>query len=218
MELQFILRLLLSVVCGAVIGFERKSRSKDAGLRTHIIVAIGSCLIMIISKYGFNDILANENYKVDAARLAAQVISGVGFLGAGMIFIRKNVISGLSTAAGIWTVSGIGLAIGAGMYLLGVFTTLIVVAVQTILNWNGLSGKVAHQHHYFITVDSREDIKRCNDFLKECGAEIAEFTFKQLPNSNAMQLSYALLLPLKFDEHHFVELATEQNYIQSIEI
>lgn len=217
MELQFIFRLLISALCGAVIGYERKSRSKDAGLRTHIIVAIGSCLIMIISKYGFDDLLLSEGVKVDVARLAAQVISGVGFLGAGMIFIRKNFISGLATAAGIWTVSGIGLAIGSGMYIIGIFTTVLVVLVQAILNWNGLSGKFAHQHHYFITVESREDIKRCNDFLKSCDVEVVEFSFKQITNSNAIQLSYSLLLPLKFDERQFVEKATEEKYIQTLE-
>lgn len=216
MELQFIVRLLISACCGSVIGYERKSRSKDAGLRTHIIVAIGSCLIMILSKYGFNDL--PDTSKVDAARLAAQVISGVGFLGAGMIFLRKNTISGLSTAAGIWTTSGIGLAVGAGMYLLGVFTTILIVSIQTVLHWNGLSSNVAHHHHYFIQVASRNDIKRCNDFLKSCGIEIVEFTFEQLYDSQAMMLSYALLLPVGFDEHSFMEKATEEQYIQSVEI
>lgn len=218
MEIQFFIRLLISALCGAVIGYERKSRSKDAGLRTHIIVAIGSCLIMIISKYGFNDLFMSETMKIDASRIAAQVVSGVGFLGAGMIFIKKNFISGLSTAAGIWTVSGIGLAIGAGMYQIGVFTTFLVVAVQIFLNWNGLSNRFAHQHHYFITVKSRYDIQKCNNFLESCGVEIVEFSFKQITNSESVQLSYSVLLPLKFDERQFVLNATQQDYIQTVDI
>lgn len=130
-QLEMVGRLLLAAICGFIIGFERKNRNKEAGVRTHLIVALASCLMMEISKYGFGDI-----GKADGARLAAQVVSGIGFLGAGMIFVHKNSIKGLTTAAGVWATSGIGMAVGAGMYIIGVLTTLIMVVLQIVLHKN----------------------------------------------------------------------------------
>lgn len=101
-QMEFLVRILLAGICGGIIGYERKSRNKEAGIRTHLIVASGAALIMIVSKYGFTDILGDKGIALDPSRIAAQIVTGVGFLGAGMIFMRKNTISGLTTAAGIW--------------------------------------------------------------------------------------------------------------------
>ena len=109
-NLELLLRILLGGFMGAIIGHERKSRDKSAGMRTHAIVGLGAALIMIVSKYGFGDVP-----DFDASRVAAQIVSGVGFLGAGIIFVRNNAtVSGLTTAAGIWTTVGVGMALGAG--------------------------------------------------------------------------------------------------------
>ncbi len=124
-KLEWMLRVLCAVAAGMVLGYERHTHSKEAGIRTHTIVAMASCLLMIISREGFLDMA-----KVDASRVAAQVVSGVGFLGAGIIFVRQDTIQGLTTAAGIWATSAIGLCIGAGMYEMGVFCTLLMIAVQ----------------------------------------------------------------------------------------
>ena len=131
---EYLLRLLISVICGFAIGFERKNRNKEAGIRTHVIVALASCLMMIISKYGFNDLLNAGDARFDGSRIASQIVSGIGFLGAGMIFVHKNSIKGLTTAAGIWATSGIGMAIGAGLYLIGTVTTVLVVFLQVFLH------------------------------------------------------------------------------------
>ncbi len=120
----FILRLFLACVCGVLIGFERMHRAKEAGMRTHCLVACGSALMVIVSKYGF--------LEGDTSRIAAQIVSGIGFLGAGMIFVHKKSIKGLTTAAGIWTTAGVGMAAGAGMYALCIVTTLIVVSILKI--------------------------------------------------------------------------------------
>src|SRR5699024_2733184 len=113
-------------VLGALIGLERERRSKEAGLRTHFLVAVGSAVIMIISKYGFGDILSAD-IVLDPSRVGAQVVSGIGFLGAGMIIVQRASIHGLTTAAGIWATAAIGLAIGSGMYEIGVFESLLVI-------------------------------------------------------------------------------------------
>ena len=132
------LRIIVASLCGIFIGLERKNRSKEAGVRTHCVVACASALMMIISKYGFADTIIGEAgvRGADGARIAAQVVSGIGFLGAGMIFVHKSTVTGLTTAAGIWATSGVGLAIGAGMYVMGIFTTVIIILVQVLLHKN----------------------------------------------------------------------------------
>lgn len=127
-QLEYFIRILLAGVCGAFIGFERRKRFKDAGIRTHLILSIGCAVIMIISKYAFSDIL-----DYDAARVASNIITGVGFLGAGVIFIKSGSVRGLTTAAGIWTTAAIGMAIGAGFYLLGIAVSIVLVLIQLLL-------------------------------------------------------------------------------------
>ena len=125
-ELISILRIVFAGFCGCLVGLERKNRSKEAGIRTHCVVACGAAIIMIVSKYAFFDIGAiaegvgfSGEIRLDPSRVASTIASGIGFLGAGMIFVHKNTISGLTTAAGIWATSGIGMAIGAGLYFVG---------------------------------------------------------------------------------------------------
>ena len=124
-NLEYILRIFIAMILGMLIGNERKNRMKSAGMRTHALVALGSALMMVVSKYGFAD-----SVQGDGARLAAQVVSGVGFLGAGMIFVRHNLVSGLTTAAGVWTTAGIGLTIGSGMYFVGILAALMMVVME----------------------------------------------------------------------------------------
>ena len=104
-DAELFLRVIVASVLGYMIGYERKNRDKSAGMRTHAIVALGAALMMVVSKYGFYDV-----EKVDSSRVAAQIVSGVGFLGAGVIFVRNNTVSGLTTAAGLWTTAGVGMA------------------------------------------------------------------------------------------------------------
>lgn len=132
--LPYLLGLVVAVICGAAIGIERTLRQKEAGIRTHIIVALGSALIMIVSKYGFFDLMSfSDSVKLDGARLAAQVVTGISFLGAGII-VYKGTVKGLTTAAGVWTTAGIGLAAGAGMYGIAVYATLILLIVQIVVH------------------------------------------------------------------------------------
>lgn len=134
---HFIVRMLVSIVCGFAIGLERKSRSKEAGIRTHAIVCLASCLFMILSKYLtaplFSDISGNS-FDGDATRIAAQVVTGIGFLGAGIIMYRRDVMHGLTTAAGVWATSAIGMAIGGGFIVTGVCATAIILLLQLIFH------------------------------------------------------------------------------------
>lgn len=138
--LEFFLRILVACVCGAMIGLERTRRFKEAGVRTHMIVCGAAALIMIVSKYGFADLTnaAGAAYPgargADPARMAAQVVSGIGFLGAGVIFQNGSTVKGLTTAAGIWATAAIGLAVGAGMYWLGLFVSVVVAVLQIAMH------------------------------------------------------------------------------------
>ena len=132
MEWDFIIRLCVAGLCGTVIGLDREYRVKDAGFRTHFLVALGSALIMIVSQYGFADILMHTGVGLDPSRIAAQVVSGIGFIGAGTIIIHRQLVRGLTTAASLWASAGIGLASGAGMYL--------VAGAATVLTLIGLEG------------------------------------------------------------------------------
>lgn len=132
-SLPYLLRMVIAVVCGAAIGFERMKRQKEAGIRTHIIVALGSALMMIVSKYGFFDVIVNDSVSVDASRVAANIITGISFLGSGII-IFKGYVKGLTTAAGVWVTSGIGMAIGAGMYGVGIMGTALLLLIQVLIH------------------------------------------------------------------------------------
>lgn len=126
-ELWYGISLLLAALLGFCIGYERKIRSKEAGMRTHTVVCFGSALMMVISKYAFGD-------EADAARVAAQIVAGIGFLGAGIIVYRKNEVHGLTTAAGVWATAGIGMACGGGMYIIAIFATVTLIFFQWLLH------------------------------------------------------------------------------------
>ena len=125
---EFVLRLFVAAILGGVIGLEREYRAKEAGFRTHFLVALGSGLFMILSQFGFDDVLGHyELVSLDPSRIASQVVTGIGFIGAGTIIFQKHVVRGLTTAAGLWVTSAIGMTAGAGMYVLSIATTVLVL-------------------------------------------------------------------------------------------
>lgn len=172
----YILRLIISSLCGILIGFERKNRAKEAGVRTHCVVACASCLMMLISIYGFVNISGVEGYKiVDPSRIAAQIVSGIGFLGAGMIFVKRQAINGLTTAAGIWATAGIGMAIGAGMYVVGITATILILLAQILLHINSSLTKTPKMRVLTIlNVDKTDYLNEIKKKLKEFNVEISE--------------------------------------------
>lgn len=158
-ELFHLLNILLAVVLGFAIGYERKLRYKEAGIRTHTIVCAGSALIMVVSKYGFGD-----SIEADASRVAAQIVSGIGFLGAGIIIYRKHEIHGLTTAAGVWATSGIGMAADAGMYIVAAGATVVLIGVQCIFH---IKCKFFQTKKYFQVKICFVSDGSANDIIKE---------------------------------------------------
>ena len=138
MEYEFILRIFVAALLGGLIGLEREYRAKEAGFRTHFLVALGSALFMVVSAYGFCDVqMDGMTSRWDVSRVASQVVSGIGFIGAGTIIFRKqeNMVSGLTTAAGLWVTAAIGLACGGGMYILSIASTLMVLVGLEAFNY-----------------------------------------------------------------------------------
>ena len=135
LNVDFMLRLLVAGILGAIIGLDREYRAKEAGYRTHFLVSLGSALIMIVSQYGFQEIIKENSVTLDPSRVAAQVVSGIGFIGAGTIILQKQSVRGLTTAAGIWATAGIGLAVGAGMYAIGIATTVLTLIGLELLSY-----------------------------------------------------------------------------------
>ncbi len=173
--MPYVLALVTAVICGGAIGVERTLRQKEAGIRTHIIVAMGSALIMVVSKYGFFDIVnmtgIEGNINLDGARLAAQVVTGISFLGAGII-VYKGTVKGLTTAAGVWTTAGIGLAAGAGMYGIAVYATLIILIVQIVIHRILPVENMSTNSVTLKLVDSADAIEEISKIFKDNGYEI----------------------------------------------
>ena len=167
-EWNFILRIFVAGLLGGLIGLEREFRAKEAGVRTHFIVALGSALFMVISQYAFAG-------RFDAARVAAQVVSGIGFIGAGVIIFQKNVIRGITTAAGLWVAAAIGLSCGAEMYSLAIAATIMTILVLETMHF------ITRNHgEKEITVTlspiSNEELLEVMKTLKAIGADVTAFT------------------------------------------
>ena len=127
-------RIVVASICGMVIGWEREKRLKSAGLRTHMLVALAASLMMIISKYGFLDVVYLSSVQVDVSRMASGVVQAIGFLGAGVIFVKRDNIIGVTTAAGLWATVGIGLSIGCGFYVIGISCTILMLIIQYVMH------------------------------------------------------------------------------------
>ena len=169
---HFTLRVILAALLGGIIGYERELRSKEAGLRTHILVAMGAALIMIVSQYGFYEVI--QNYiQVDPSRIAAQVVSGIGFLGAGVIFKENGSIKGLSTAAGLWVDAAIGLAVGSGLYTIAIISTILVIIAFEVLN--KLSKKFYNNHIEFEVTVKGNDHFTIKKYLEQKHATIISY-------------------------------------------
>lgn len=183
-NLDFLLRLVASCACGAAIGYERSRRFKEAGIRTHVIVCCASALIMIVSKYGFVDLgysatgFLDGTRGADPSRIAASVVSGIGFLGAGAIFRNKNAVKGLTTAAGLWATAGIGLTVGAGMYWLGAAATIIICVLQYLMHHFTVGSDAFQNSILEFDVDSQVDFQPIlQGFVDSLEGQISSYSF-----------------------------------------
>lgn len=220
-HLEYIVRVLLAGICGMLVGMERKNRAKEAGTRTHFVVACGAALIMVISKYAFFDVIASGDYagadvRLDPSRVASTIASGIGFLGAGMIYIYRNSIKGLTTAAGIWTTSGIGMAIGAGMYVLGIASTVIVLFAQFLLHLNFRKAK--NMRTKILTVEDVSEEQYQNymtEYFKQKGILVQDVSVTRNAETGNRNYTFYIELPEGVNEDDAITWAGHSSSIKS---
>ncbi len=221
MQAELILRMILAALCGGIIGYERKNRGKGAGIRTHLVVASASALMMIISKYGFSDIdsIVTGNigeYRLDPSRLAAQIVSGVGFLGAGMIYINRKTPHGLTTAAGIWAIAGVGMAIGSGMYIMGIAATVLIYVAQMILHKNFKILRTPTDEFLTIIIEDNDGaIAYIRHLLSEYDIHIEDLSMRRLENS-MLELNMEITAPKSFNPVVLMTITANNSFIKSI--
>ena len=192
--MELTIRLTLALLLGGAIGIEREYRAKEAGFRTHFLVALGSALFCLVSQFGFGVDLK------DSSRVAAQVVSGIGFLGAGTIIFQKNVVRGLTTAAGLWVTAAIGLACGTGMYLAAVLTTAMVLLGLEVLNyWIPQLGLSTIELSF--SAPSRESLKEFITRIKQDGMEVHSYELKERRSSKEEFLEASIEIRAKRDFH-----------------
>ena len=217
MYIECALRLVIALGCGGAIGVERTRRNKGAGIRTHMIVAVGAALFVIISKYGFLDVAALEGARVDVSRVAAGITTGIGFLGAGIIFMRGNSVHGLTTAAGVWATAAIGSALGVGMYVLGIVSTVFIVLLQVILHRGVAQGlENTRLTRLVVTMqDNPEEFRKFQDLLESKHIEI---TGGHINKHKDASLLYSLDVRIPYDLQptELLELVKNSGTVKSI--
>lgn len=213
MEYELIIRILAGGLLGGIIGLERELREKEAGFRTHFLVAVGSALLTVVSAYGFDHILclfSDQTLRFDPSRVTAQIVSGIGFIGAGLIFIHKNVVRGLTTAAGIWTTCAIGVSAGVGHYDWAVATTLMVLlALEGMLFVNRWMDK----NHFLVTLSSDEKSKVYDviDHVRQEVTKISSYKYETIHDHGRVlyRVSFEIQTRRKDYESRLMDLMTQ---------
>ena len=184
-EIDWFCRLLIAALCGGAIGYERATQRKSAGMRTHMVVAVAAALFMLVSKYGFFDILNLHNDALDPSRIAAQIVTGISFIGAGTILVRKEQVSGLTTAAGVWATAAIGMAIGAGMYFIGIICTVLLFLIQILFHDDSFINFIILHVRFNANIDANNTPNILQDVKKDLAEnEVEQISMKILDVSS----------------------------------
>lgn len=209
-DLIMLVRLVLSIICGLLIGYERHAHNKGAGFRVHAIICLSSCIMTLVSMYGF------EGFDYDASRVASGIASGMGFLGAGVIFVRHGNVSGLSTAAGMWATAGVGMAIGSGLYVIAICSTIFILAIQFLLNDSSNLVTQRVSQHIAIELKSGDDsIIRMRKYLKNKGISYQVVNVTNLEN-DLIRVEIRLSFNKRLDINQLFNDISQHENVQSI--
>ncbi len=226
-----IVRLSLIVLLSGLIGFEREFKNHPAGLRTHILVGVGACLLMLLSLFGFEDFINShlQTTRYDPSRIPSYVVSGIGFLGAGTILIHGGVtVKGLTTAASIWTVAGLGLVVGVGMYFEAVLATIIIIT--TLLFLDKLETKLeslfkksdASQKNYLISIiinREKDNLARINQLLLDKKIEVQKFNMENNDwDDSVVKYTFKVKTPHTISHIELMENLQGLNNIQKVQV
>lgn len=225
---QIIVRLIAAVVLGGIIGFEREYKSHPAGLKTHILVCVGSAMIALIQEeITWQALHFATEYpefvgviRSDQARLVAQVISGIGFLGAGTIILSKGAVRGLTTAASVWAVAALGIAIGMGYYRIAAFSFLAIMVALTVLSRLTPLGKIKRLEIQFTDLEESKQFVESYFKKHEVRVDTVDFEIRRLEKTNhrLFHVIYHINLPRNFDEFQLVQDLSESSEIKMIRI
>ena len=201
-EWELVGRLAFSALLGSAIGYERERLAWVAGLRTHMLVCVGSTLIMIVSAYGFSEVLS-ERVTLDPSRMAAQVVSGIGFLGAGAILARGEIVRGLTTAASVWSVAGIGLAVGGGLYTPAVAATVIILIILAGIKPLEMRFIGSRQRRELLITAERDalSLDKLHEALGAGTTRVQQFVIRQKdgsPQLDDIVITFARVTPMQF--------------------
>lgn len=215
----YLFRIVLACVCGGIIGLERQQRTKVAGTRTHMMIALVTALMMLISKYGFMDVVEIPGAGLDVSRVAAGIISGIGILGGGIIFTGKQGnASGITTAVGIWATLGIGMALGAGMYTLGIGTTVIVLILQWALHKNlWIVKQPTRVQVSFRLNNDRQAYEKITNELERYKISMYQFKWERRSNDTFL-LRCQVIIPPDFSRDDIVGIFTGMEEVETFEV
>ncbi|MDO4173236.1 MAG: MgtC/SapB family protein [Eubacteriales bacterium] len=222
MELMYAARLLLSGFCGLLIGFERQNHIRaqhreSAGMRTHMLVCVASAAMMLISKYGFMDVLLyGDNVRVDVSRVAAGIVSGVSFLGAGTIFIRRDSIKGLTTAAGVWAAAAVGMAVGCGMYGTGIVLTVLVLLIQEMSRIHLYQQEGDLNTVIVVLTGTEINAREILDWFRSANMDIQNVTSDKTDHGN-LRLTMRVWMRRREDKEMLLDLQSEMACVKSVE-
>ena len=208
-------RLILSTLCGGIVGMEREFKRRSAGFRTHILICLGAAMTTLTSEFW----LVYMRYYLDAARLGAGVVAGMGFIGAGTIIVtRRQRVKGLTTAAGLWTIAIVGLAIGAGMYIVGVFATLMIIVLQVLLHKRLLFLEGPQSEQISITMErGLEPFQMLRDNLESINVQILEVK-TQKNKDDTVSLELAVRVDQSLTVTEILACFQENPYIRALDI
>lgn len=212
-KIEWVYQILFAALLGAMIGYERHYQSKEAGIRTHTFVAMASALLVIISKYGFEGA-----DKYDASRVAASVISGIGFLGAGVIFVRKDVIHGLTTAAGIWSTSAVGMAVGAGMYTIGAISSILMIVMQIFFKSDSFRRMPRTTANLLLRVEKGTSIRDLDDAFKDLGYLCMDNKIVKDSDNEGWIIMSEVVSQKDVEPEQLLEELQKKDFIKTIEI
>lgn len=219
LQLQMVFRMVLACLLGGVIGLERESGERPAGFRTHTLVCMGSCLFMVVSIYGFDE----QGTVRDPARLAAQVVSGVGFLGAGTILHQGANVKGLTTAASIWMVAAIGLATGAGMYVISVLSTILMLAALVVFaRWGKMVSFSKHSERVLVKIGAQDkpgNVEKILSYLRTEGVKVKGLNvMRDMVNETVMMEVHLMISEEKIAAFNEVLIDIKNlNYVSVVE-
>lgn len=217
-QLIFFLRIILAMLCGGIIGIERQQRIKVAGTRTHMMISMAAALMMIISKYGFLDVISTAGVSWDVSRIAASIITGIGILGGIIITGKQGHVSGTTTAAGLMATIAIGMAFGSGMYILGFAVTVLVLGMQYLLHRNLWIVKqtIRAQVVFHIEHDAGE-YEKVLEKLEKYQIHIQQFKWEKM-NSDSFQISCHVTIPARYTKEEIISIFAGMPETENFEI